>query len=50
MTINYHTSSHEERWVLKYQKLEGAANPVSGGIAGAQWTSTGLGNPLGEEV
>lgn len=50
MIINYHTTSHEEVWVLRYQELEGAANPVSGDMAGAQLASTGLGNPLEEEA
>lgn len=50
MIINYHTTSHEEVWVLRYQELEGAANPVSGDVAGAQLASTGLGNPLEEEA
>lgn len=50
MIINYPTSSHEEGWVLRYQELEGAANPVNGSMAGAQLASTGLGNPLEEKV
>lgn len=39
-----------KKGILRYQELEGAANSVSGGKAGAHTASTGLGNSLKEEV